>query len=63
MTWLILLHRWHAIPIERPVEATEEELLAGACTLEDLLTSETCDGVGGADKCECALLKKGVQTV
>ena len=39
------------------MEATEEELLAGACTLVDLLTSGACDGVGGA--AERALPEKG----
>ena len=47
MTWPIHLHRWHIIPVDRPVEATEVELLAGPCTLTNLLTSGACDGVEG----------------
>ena len=53
----IPLQRWQTIPVVRPVEATEVELLAGACTLVDLLTSGACDGVGGA--AERALLVEG----
>ena len=57
MTWPIHLHRWHTIPVDRPIEATKEELLAGPCTLTDLLTSRVCDGVDGT--AERALLEKG----
>ena len=45
------------MPVVRPVEATDEELYAGACTLLDLLVSGARDGGGGA--AERALLMEG----
>ena len=57
MTWLIPLYQRHTVPIDRPVEATEEELLARPCTLTDFPTSGACDGVEGT--AERALLEKG----
>ena len=45
------------MPVVRPVEATDEELCAGACTLVDLLVLGARDGGGGA--AERALLTEG----
>ena len=44
--WPIPWQRWHLIPVVQPVEATEEELFAGACKIEVLLPSSACDGCG-----------------
>ena len=45
------------MPVVRPVEATDEELCAGACTLVDLLISGVHGGGGGA--AERTLLTEG----
>src|SRR5438105_1196424 len=46
--WPIPWQPWHLIPIMRPVEATEEELFAGAYKIEVLLPSGARDSGGSA---------------